>query len=92
MTRPILLHRSRNGNKQEVTIEMPLNYSSKPWEMTGDNAERLRALWDAGVPTRTMAKALNISVSTLWLATKRMDLKRRVATNPQCAADDVANA
>jgi hypothetical protein len=69
------------ATKAEATMakfgNLSFNYTSKPWEMTGDNGDRLRALWDEGVPIRKMAKTLNISLSTLWMATKRMDLKRR---------------
>jgi len=51
-----------------------------PWETTGeDNTERFTALWHSGMPTRRMAKTLEISISTLWKVRKRLGLPPRGA-------------
>lgn len=60
---------------------------SKPaWETIGNNADRLRALWKTRLPTRTIAAQLDISISTLWKATKRLDLPRRATTYAEASA------
>jgi orotate phosphoribosyltransferase-like protein len=40
----------------------------------------LRRLWREGVPTREIATTLRMSVSTLWLVTRRLELTPRAET------------
>jgi len=49
-----------------------------PWETTNeDNAKRFTALWLSGLPTRRIAETLEISISTVWKARKRLGLPPR---------------
>jgi hypothetical protein len=51
------------------------------WEVEhSDKIGELRRLWRDGVPTREIAWTLEMSVSTLWLVTRRLELTPRAET------------
>lgn len=49
------------------------------WEDQPGNRGRFMALWNAGWPTRKIARELGISLSTVWMVRNRCNLQR--ATN-----------
>jgi hypothetical protein len=53
------------------------------WERVHpERVDELRRLWAEGVPTRTIAQGLGVSMSTLWLVTCRLGLPRRQSPVP----------
>jgi IS30 family transposase len=60
-------------------------YTQRPWEHRQlGNRDRFLELWKADMPIRQMARTLGISISTVWMVAKRMDLHR--ARTPSQAA------
>jgi IS30 family transposase len=52
-------------------------YSQRPWEHRKvGNLDRFMVLWNEGLPIRAIALRLGISLSTVWMVTKRHNLQR----------------